>query len=298
MLKRLTRSLRRGGILVGVGTLALVAVLMPASPAQALPSGSGWSGSWNYYTSTSYQYQTTLPGVRLTGYGTDSSGTRTTLGTIEDTANDSRCARVLIYASGAGYIVDRTVCGSGTYVTYSTGSFTGSLLIGQHRVPLVLLHFDLVRVHGHPAGRETLRVRRASEPGPPVVAKLVGENHEYGRLRVRAGLGRRRWHDQRIGLWAGRKLHDVLDVRVHRLDPGRGVLEPLPHRDHPSAVLGAASSRVAELAAEPTSVFAHFALRRGRRHPRRHVCGWVLACPAGHAVVAISISLGDIGGRG
>jgi hypothetical protein len=71
--------------------------------------------------------------VKLTGYGTDNAGTRTTLGTIEDTAADGRCARVLLYAAGVGYIADKTTCGSGTYQTYHTGAFYDSLLIMVQR---------------------------------------------------------------------------------------------------------------------------------------------------------------------
>jgi hypothetical protein len=32
--------------------VALIAALLPGSPAAALPSGSGWSGSWHYYYPT------------------------------------------------------------------------------------------------------------------------------------------------------------------------------------------------------------------------------------------------------
>jgi hypothetical protein len=107
----------------------VTAALLPGAPAWALPTGTGWSGSWDYYTTTSFRYAGTLPGVRLTGYTTDSAGTGTTVGTIEDIADDGRCARVQIYAYGVGYIADRTTCGSGTYRTYSTGSFSQGLLV-------------------------------------------------------------------------------------------------------------------------------------------------------------------------
>ena len=113
---------------------ALVAALLPASPALALPSGSGWSASWSYYHPTAYQYAGTLPGVRLTGYATDNSGTSTTVGTIEDTADDGRCARVMLYANGVGYVADRTTCGSGSHLTYSTASYSQGLLVMVYRM--------------------------------------------------------------------------------------------------------------------------------------------------------------------
>ncbi|QGN47426.1 hypothetical protein ACN26Y_14790 [Micromonospora sp. WMMD558] len=123
-----------GATLVVAVIVALVAALLPASPALALPSGSGWSASWSYYHPTAYQYAGTLPGVRLTGYATDSSGVSSTVGTIEDTANDSRCARVLLYANGVGYIADRTTCGNGSYLTYSTVSYQQGLLVIVYRM--------------------------------------------------------------------------------------------------------------------------------------------------------------------
>lgn len=114
---------------------AVVAAVLPAAPALALPSGTGWSGSWNYYASNAFQIAGTLPGVSLTGFASDSSGTRAVFGSIEDTANDSRCARVLIYSYDAGaYLVDEDACGSGNYTTYNTGNFTGALLVVLYRM--------------------------------------------------------------------------------------------------------------------------------------------------------------------
>lgn len=126
--------LRRAMLSVAAAACGVVTALAITTPAYALPSGVGWSASWDYYTTTSFEYQATLPGVKLTGYGTDSGGSRTTLGTIEDTAADGRCARVLLYANGVGYIADKTTCGSGTYQTYYTGTFYDSLLIIVYRM--------------------------------------------------------------------------------------------------------------------------------------------------------------------
>ncbi|MEV4478287.1 hypothetical protein [Micromonospora coxensis] len=122
-----------GALLAAAMVTALVTVLLPASPALALPSGTGWSGSWSYYHPTAYQYAGTVPGVRLTGYATDNAGTSTTVGTIEDTADDGRCARVLLYAYGVGYVADRTTCVNGSYLTYSTGSYSQGLLVIVYR---------------------------------------------------------------------------------------------------------------------------------------------------------------------
>ncbi|RIV38036.1 hypothetical protein D2L64_13925 [Micromonospora radicis] len=114
--------------------VTIAAALLPAAPASALPSGTGWSASWNYYHPAAYQYSGTLPGVRLTGYATDEAGTSATLGTIEDTAADGRCARVLLYANGVGYIADRTTCGNGTSLSYTTTSYSQGLLVIVYRM--------------------------------------------------------------------------------------------------------------------------------------------------------------------
>ncbi|MGW4498089.1 hypothetical protein ACWENR_05650 [Micromonospora sp. NPDC004336] len=132
-MKTYPRRRSTGGRLVVALVVALAAALLPAAPAFALPSGSGWSASWSYYHPTAYQYAGTLPGVRLTGYATDNAGTAATVGTIEDTAEDGRCARVLLYAAGVGYVADRTTCGNGSHLTYSTGSFDQGLLVIVYR---------------------------------------------------------------------------------------------------------------------------------------------------------------------
>jgi len=113
----------------------LVGALLTASPAQALPSGTGWSGSWNYYATNAFEVAGTLPGVKLTGFASDTSGNRALFGTIEDTADDGKCARVYIYSSShSDYIVDKNACGGGNYTTFSTPNFTGGLLVIIQRV--------------------------------------------------------------------------------------------------------------------------------------------------------------------
>ncbi|MGN9808974.1 hypothetical protein ACTMSW_06405 [Micromonospora sp. BQ11] len=128
------RRRRTGALLVAALVSALVAALLPASPALALPPGTGWSASWSYYHPSAFQYAGTLPGVRLTGYANDSFGTVNTVGTIEDTEDDGRCARVMLYANGVGYVADRTVCGKTNYLTYSTGTFSQGLLVIVYRM--------------------------------------------------------------------------------------------------------------------------------------------------------------------
>lgn len=133
-MRKRTRPRTIGALLAAalVGTLA--AALLPAAPALALASGTGWSASWSYYHPNAYQYAGTLPGVSLTGYATDYSGTSNTVGTIQDTANDGRCARVMLYANGVGYLVDETICGNGRSLNYSTGSYSLGLLVIVYRM--------------------------------------------------------------------------------------------------------------------------------------------------------------------
>ncbi len=130
-----TSRMRRGLLAVLVAVVS--APFAGAVPAQALPSGAGWSASWDYYTGTSYQYSATLPGVKLTGYGTDHDGDRTTLGTIQDTSDDGMCARVQIYAVGVGYIADAKACGNGITKTYAyqQGFDDKLLVVIQHAYP-------------------------------------------------------------------------------------------------------------------------------------------------------------------
>ncbi|GAA2364947.1 hypothetical protein Cme02nite_32230 [Catellatospora methionotrophica] len=131
------RTTRFRRLLLAVTVALTSAPFLVAAPAQALPSGAGWGASWDYYTGTSYQYSATLPGVKLTGYGTDSGGDRTTLGTIQDTADDGMCARALIYADGVGYLADVKACGNGVTKTYAYQQhFDGKLLVViQHSYP-------------------------------------------------------------------------------------------------------------------------------------------------------------------
>ncbi|TLP57031.1 hypothetical protein [Microbispora triticiradicis] len=124
--------------LVPVGATLVAAVtgaLLTASPAQAA-DGAGMSASWNYYRSDAFQVGATLPGVKLTAFGSDQSGSRNLHGTIEHVADDGRCSRVVIRAINVSSdLVNETTCGNGTYKTFSTGSgsFDDGLLVLVYR---------------------------------------------------------------------------------------------------------------------------------------------------------------------
>lgn len=108
-----TSSLRRllwhraAAILLTTAALVLTA----GTPAHAaIPSGLGWSASWRYYTGTDFEFSATLPGVSATGYGVDPDGNRSAFVTVSDTANDSRCARVVMVVPGQLTIGSAKVC--------------------------------------------------------------------------------------------------------------------------------------------------------------------------------------------
>jgi hypothetical protein len=97
---------------------AAAAVLFVAAPAQAaIPSGSGWSASWRYYSGDSFEFGATLPGVKVAGYGVDTDGERGAMVTLTDTANDNRCARVVLTVPGQGQLGAATLCTPGQSVT-------------------------------------------------------------------------------------------------------------------------------------------------------------------------------------
>ncbi|GAA4214238.1 hypothetical protein [Microbispora amethystogenes] len=135
-ISRPTRFRSTSRSLAPVGATLVAAVtgaLLTASPAQAA-DGAGMSASWNYYQSDAFQVAATLPGVKLTSFGSDQNGSRNLYGSIEHTANDGRCSRVVIRANGSD-LVDETTCGNGTYKTFNTGSgiFDNGLLVLVYR---------------------------------------------------------------------------------------------------------------------------------------------------------------------
>ena len=197
---------------------AAAAVLFVAAPAQAaIPSGSGWSTSWRYYSSTSFEFGATLPGVTAAGYGFDLGGERGALVTLTDTANDDRCARVVMSVPGWGTLGADTVCTAGDSVTvgdfnakaegyiyvqiYRTYMFGGgsdkatTLVIppskddpdaahGQHR-RVMEVHVGLV-VHVPGPAAERLCHRQRKPPGqqPLGVERGAEDGGRHFRLRV------------------------------------------------------------------------------------------------------------------
>ncbi|HLL66750.1 MAG TPA: hypothetical protein VK453_13580 [Micromonosporaceae bacterium] len=131
---RFRRLVRSGTTFLGALALAVVALALPASPAHALPSGAAWSGSWDYYTPDLYQFTGTLPGLEFYGWGSDVNGTRSAQGSVRDTADDGRCARLVLFATGSGYVADVTACGQGRNEGFNTGPFTGNLIIMVRRI--------------------------------------------------------------------------------------------------------------------------------------------------------------------
>jgi len=119
-----------------VALAAAAAVLLIGAPAQAaIPSGSGWSTSWRYYTSDSFEFKATLPGVEVSGYGVDVSGERGAMVTLIDTANDNRCARVAMSVPGWGTLGAETICTAGDSVTVGdfNAQFDGYLYVTIYR---------------------------------------------------------------------------------------------------------------------------------------------------------------------
>jgi hypothetical protein len=131
-----TSSRRRLSVAVTILVGVVATVTVPGSAAVAAGSGSGWTAWWGYYTNRSFEIHGTLPGVKLTGYSSDDSGTRSAGLALEDTAFDSRCAHVYVVGRRNGQVttlVDRKVCDGQPYATPATGTFTGAMSIWLSR---------------------------------------------------------------------------------------------------------------------------------------------------------------------
>ncbi|MET7402928.1 hypothetical protein ABZS66_56555 [Dactylosporangium sp. NPDC005572] len=103
---RLTR------VLVVVATAAAAVAIAP-SPAFAIPSGDGWSGSWEYTGGSSVQVKLDVPGAKLVANGWDALGTRAFVLNITDTVADGKCAYVKWTAAAT---TEHWSCGNGTTV--------------------------------------------------------------------------------------------------------------------------------------------------------------------------------------
>lgn len=111
--------------------LALAFTAVAGHGATALATdGTGWGASWDYYTDSSYRYTLERPGLRVQGYGLDRDGIRTTLGSLEDTADDGRCARLTLFTEQPGPFTQISACGDGAVTFFSPErTFTGRLLV-------------------------------------------------------------------------------------------------------------------------------------------------------------------------
>lgn len=110
---------------------AVVAVAVPASPAAAgLPSGSGWSASWNYYASNAFEVHLTIPGGKVDGYALDSGGQRHFNATVQDTdGRDRACVRMRLIATDMGSLGSKTACNGGSEVISNTRQFAEALFV-------------------------------------------------------------------------------------------------------------------------------------------------------------------------
>jgi hypothetical protein len=191
--------MHRLSLLSAVVVAGVVVLAGPAAPAFAdLPSGSGYSASWDYYTGTSYRYSATLPGIRLTGYGTDTNGNRSTLGTIVDVVADSRCGRVQLYG-GSTLLVDKTVCGNGTSVAYNSSSFNGALTIVFLRLVNGTATVDRSYTFTIPSSTSDPQLRTVGTGA----SWTYDDDHSYTARLVRPGVtmdahgAHQEWEDQR-----------------------------------------------------------------------------------------------------
>lgn len=128
------QRVRRFGPALAAAAIAVAGVLLPAGPAMALPlpSGGGWSASWSYYQSNAFQLELTIPGGRVTGYGTDAVnplGQREFFGSVEDTdGRDRTCVRMRMIATDTGSLGSATAC-NGEQKVANTRRFNEALFV-------------------------------------------------------------------------------------------------------------------------------------------------------------------------
>jgi hypothetical protein len=108
-MKRLTRLLL-------VAATAVAAVLVTPAAALAIPSGAGWSGSWEYTGGTSVKVTLGVPGAKLVANGWDALGVRAFVLNITDTVADGKCAYVKWTTAAT---TEHWSCGAGTTVQVS-----------------------------------------------------------------------------------------------------------------------------------------------------------------------------------
>lgn len=129
MRSMVSRFIGKGAAFGGAVSLTLVALLLPAAPAHALPSGESWAGSWGYFADDAFSYTAKLPGLLAFGRAADYGGARETTGFVLDTADDGLCTRVILVVLGRGHVGNETACGSGTSKGFDVGAFRGPLVV-------------------------------------------------------------------------------------------------------------------------------------------------------------------------
>lgn len=107
-----------------------------AGTAQAIPSGFGWSASWNYYLANAFQVDVALPGASVIAYSTDDAGIRLMNGSVVDVdGRDRYCARVRVFSTDDDILLaTKTACG-GANVPFYTPTYDGA----------VFVHLDLMQ---------------------------------------------------------------------------------------------------------------------------------------------------------
>ncbi len=108
--------------LIRIATVALFAagtVALASTPAMASPSGLGWSGSWEYTSSTSLTVNEAILGATLSAIGTDTGNSRTFSVSLTDTnASDGQCAYVA-WDDGTLNTTNATCNGTISFTPYS-----------------------------------------------------------------------------------------------------------------------------------------------------------------------------------
>jgi hypothetical protein len=120
---------RKFGMCLAAAAAVGAAITVPAAPAAAVPSGTGWSASWNYYNSAAYEMHLTIPGGRIDGYGPDINGIRRFDGVVQDTdGRDRACVRMRVIATDTGSLGSATACNGGSEVVNTT-EFSEALFV-------------------------------------------------------------------------------------------------------------------------------------------------------------------------
>jgi hypothetical protein len=105
-----------------VALLATTAVAIASSPALASPSGIGWSGSWEYTSTSTLTIAETIPGATMSASGTDIGNSRTFSVSLTDTnAGDGQCAYVS-WSDGSLNTTNSTCNGTIAFTPYGEDS--------------------------------------------------------------------------------------------------------------------------------------------------------------------------------